>query len=163
MYIYILNSVFQSWQSIFLLFAGWENISMVLERQGKTPELKLRVNCSSWTEDRTQFILHWTNYDVHYSSHGTTISKDFRILQINFLRQRWPEKESQSLSLIYKNSECSLDLVFPLLDLKPIISVNCNLVNVKFRYQYHIFWKLCWPRSAETEIKLNAGILAWQL
>jgi hypothetical protein len=32
-------------------------------------------------------------------------------LQIKFLRQRCPEKESQSLSLIYKNGERSLDLI----------------------------------------------------
>lgn len=30
---------------------------------------------------------------------------------INFQRQRWPEKEHQSLSLIYRNGECSLDLI----------------------------------------------------
>ncbi|KAF0894456.1 hypothetical protein E2562_039098 [Oryza meyeriana var. granulata] len=30
---------------------------------------------------------------------------------MNFLRNRWPEKESQSLSLIYKNGECSIDLI----------------------------------------------------
>jgi hypothetical protein len=32
-------------------------------------------------------------------------------LQIKFLRQRCPEKESQSLSLIYRNGERSLDLI----------------------------------------------------
>ncbi|XP_039818164.1 PH, RCC1 and FYVE domains-containing protein 1-like isoform X3 [Panicum virgatum] len=30
---------------------------------------------------------------------------------MKFMRQRCPEKESQSLSLIYKNGECSLDLI----------------------------------------------------
>ncbi|XP_044334280.1 PH, RCC1 and FYVE domains-containing protein 1 isoform X2 [Triticum aestivum] len=29
----------------------------------------------------------------------------------NFYRQRWPEKEHQSLSLVYRNGECSLDLI----------------------------------------------------
>jgi hypothetical protein len=39
---------------------------------------------------------------------------------MNFLRHRWPEKESQSLSLVYKNGECSIDLVLLLLDLKSV-------------------------------------------
>jgi hypothetical protein len=30
---------------------------MVLKREGKTLELKLRVSCGSWPEDGTQFIL----------------------------------------------------------------------------------------------------------
>jgi hypothetical protein len=53
-------------------------------------------------------------FDTH---HIAQLSKKFRILQINFLRQRRQEKESQSLSLIYNNGECSLDLVFASLDL----------------------------------------------
>lgn len=49
----------------------------------------------------------WYSLCLLYS----TISKDFRILQIKFLRQRCPEKESHSFSLIYKNGERSIDLV----------------------------------------------------
>ncbi|KAJ3680411.1 hypothetical protein LUZ60_016689 [Juncus effusus] len=30
---------------------------------------------------------------------------------VNFQRERWPEKEPQSLSLIYDNGECSIDLI----------------------------------------------------
>jgi hypothetical protein len=37
----------------------------------------------------------------------------FNILQIKLLRLHWLEKGSQSLSIIYKNGESSLDLVFP--------------------------------------------------
>ncbi|XP_062183572.1 PH, RCC1 and FYVE domains-containing protein 1-like [Phragmites australis] len=53
---------------------------------------------------------------------------------INFLRQRWPEKESQSLSLIYKDRECSLDLIcsdrdqaeYWYLGLRALISAPCS-------------------------------------
>lgn len=97
----------------FLIFSGWDNINMVLKREGKTLELKLRVSCGSWPEDGMQLILCWKNsHGIHYSYYNTaTISKDFRILQIKFLRQRCPEKEPHSFSLIYKNGERSLDLV----------------------------------------------------
>ncbi|KAL6651267.1 hypothetical protein ACP70R_010192 [Stipagrostis hirtigluma subsp. patula] len=53
---------------------------------------------------------------------------------INFLRQRWLEKESQSLSLIYKDGECSLDLICSdrdqaecwYLGLRALISAPCS-------------------------------------
>ncbi|KAL6843932.1 hypothetical protein ACP4OV_026503 [Aristida adscensionis] len=53
---------------------------------------------------------------------------------INFLRQRWPEKDSQSLSLVYKDGECSLDLIcgdrdqaeYWYLGLRALISAPCS-------------------------------------
>jgi len=148
---------------IFLLFSGWDSISMVFKREGKTLELKLSVSCGSRTEDCTQFIFYWKKTVVlHYSLHTTTISKDFRILQIKFLRQRCPEKESQSLSLIYKNGECSLDLVLALLYFKSVCLVVSKLVPSIFPYWYHISLKTM-TRSAATKIKLNTGIWAWGL
>ena len=127
----------------FLLFSGWDSISMVFKREGKTLELKLSVSCGSRTEDCTQFIFYWKKTVVlHYSLHTTTISKDFRILQIKFLRQRCPEKESQSLSLIYKNGECSLDLVLALLYFKSVCLVS--LCRPFFLTGTICLWKL-WP------------------
>jgi hypothetical protein len=55
----ILKYTFQSWENNFLLFSGWDNISLVFKREGKTLELKLSVSCGSRTEDCTQFIFYW--------------------------------------------------------------------------------------------------------
>ena len=147
----------------FLLFSGWDSISMVFKREGKTLELKLSVSCGSRTEDCTQFIFYWKKTVVlHYSLHTTTISKDFRILQMKFMRQRCPEKESQSLSLIYKNGECSLDLVLALLYFKSVCLVVSKLVPSIFPYGHHMSLKTM-TRSAATKVKLNTGIWAWGL
>ncbi|KAG8071895.1 hypothetical protein GUJ93_ZPchr0006g43446 [Zizania palustris] len=83
-----------------------ENAHMVFQREGETFELELCVKCSSWTEDNKTLRLHW------------------------------PEKESDSLSVFYKNDECSLDLICKdrnqaecwYLGLTALLSVPCSPV-----------------------------------
>ena len=84
---------------------------MVLQREGKKSELEFCVKCGSRTENGIWFSSLNTFYWFKYKK--TYIFLECLYLQTNLLRLHWPEKEHHSLSVIYKNGECSLDLVFP--------------------------------------------------
>ncbi|KAF3327158.1 hypothetical protein FCM35_KLT07276 [Carex littledalei] len=50
----------------------------------------------------------WCDWGMQPRPHK---ARPFADIEVNFLRQRRPEKEPQSLSLIYDNGECSIDLL----------------------------------------------------
>ena len=114
-----LGHILTSHNNVFdiLLFAGWENTNMVLQRERKTFMLEFCVQCNSWTEDCMWFsflpnICYHSLVVTHYGW-KTLIFWEFNILQTKLLHLHWPEKEPHSLSVIYNNGDSSLDLVCP--------------------------------------------------
>jgi len=84
---------------------------LVLRRKGKTVEVEISIQDCSWTENCMHFNLRMKFLFFIGLLSFFFFNKVYTVLQVNFLRNPQPEKESQSFSLIYQNGERSLDLV----------------------------------------------------